>query len=668
MNSKRFLIIVSLLISFQLTKAQNCTSLGQNPETAFPVCGTAVFAQSSVGICGNRTIPTRCSGVSPFTDKNPYWYKFTCFQTGTLGFIITPNNLGDDYDWQLFDVTGRNPGDVYNDVSLFVACNWSGESGITGASPAGTSLIRCEGPGVPLFSSMPTIIQGRNYLLLISHFTDSQSGYSLSFGGGTASITDPTEPHLQSASAYCDGTALTVVLNKNMKCRTLSANGSEFSITPNIANVVSATGFGCTTGFDTDSLRLTLSAPLPPGNYTVNINPGSDGNTLLDNCDRAIPNGENIALTVYPIQPTPMDSITPLTCAPQTLQLVFRKNMKCSSIAPDGSDFLITGPYPVTIAGASGNCNNGVSPVININLSNPLYRAGTFTIRLRIGNDGNTLIDECGQETPAGQTISFTIKDTVNADFNYSIQLGCKQDTVRYRHNGANGVNVWLWTFGLPTPSGLQNPVVYYNYFGEQLTRLIVSNGFCTDTSYATVNLNNFLKAGFEGPRFICPNDPAVFVDTSIGNIRQWQWDFGNGVTYSGPNAPPQSYLVQTANYDVPVQLIVTDNIGCKDTAAMISTVVWNCYIAVPSAFTPNNDGLNDYLYPLNAYKAIDLKFSVYNRLGERVYYTEDWTRKWNGYFKGKPADTGTYVWMLTYIDADTRKKVFTKGSTVLIR
>lgn len=660
--------LLLFICSFNYSIAQNCTSLGQNPETAFPVCGTAVFSQSSVGICGNRTVPTRCSGVTPFTDKNPYWYKFTCFQTGTLGFVITPNNLGDDYDWQLFDVTGRNPSDIYNDVSLFVACNWSGEPGITGASSAGTSLIRCEGAGVPLFSSMPTIIQGRNYLLLISHFTDSQSGYSLSFGGGTASITDPKEPHLQSASAYCDGTALTIVLNKNMKCRTLSVNGSEFSISPNAANVISATGFGCTTGFDTDSLLLTLNNPLPPGNYTVTINPGTDGNTLLDNCDRAIPDGENIPLTVYPIQPTPMDSIAPLSCAPQSLQLVFRKNIKCGSIASDGSDFTITGPYPVTIATASGNCNNGVSNVVNLQLSTPLYRGGTFTIRLRTGSDGNTLIDECGQETPAGQTIQFTIKDTVNADFTYAIQLGCKTDTVRYRHNGANGVITWVWTFGLPDPSTQQNPVVYYNQFGEQPTQLIVSNGFCTDTSSKTILLNNFLKAGITGTRFVCPNDPANYTDTSIGNIRQWLWDFGGLSTYNGPQPPAQNYLSMPASYDVAVQLIVIDNIGCRDTAKFISTVVWNCYIAVPSGFTPNNDGLNDYLYPLNAYKALGLKFSVYNRLGERVFYTEDWTRKWNGWYKGKPADAGTYVWMLSYTDGDTGKNIFTNGTTILIR
>jgi hypothetical protein len=168
--------------------------------------------QFLVYICGNRVVASECLG-NIFTDKNPYWYKFTCFSGGTLGFLITPENLNDDYDWQLFDITNRDPSDVYSDPSLFVACNWSGESGLTGASSAGTSLVRCEGYGVPLFSSMPDLIVGHTYLLLISHFTDTQSGYALEFAGGTANITDPSEPHLSNAVATCDGTVISMSLN-----------------------------------------------------------------------------------------------------------------------------------------------------------------------------------------------------------------------------------------------------------------------------------------------------------------------------------------------------------------------------------------------------------------------------------------------------------------------
>ncbi len=669
--NRYFLLFLLFLIYGSNVKAQvTCTALGQNPQTAFPVCGTSVFTQSSVAICGDRPLVSRCSsGTITFTDKNPYWYKFTCFVSGTLGFVITPNNLNDDYDWQLYDITGRDPVSIYTDVSLFVACNWSGDPGITGASPAGTSLIRCEGPGVPLFSAMPTIVQGREYLLLVSHFTDSQSGYTLSFGGGTGSITDPTEPNLLNASAACDGTVIRVKLNKKMKCSTLAANGSDFTLNSPLSSVISATGIDCNTGFDTDSIQLTLNNPLPPGNYTLSIQNGSDGNTLLDNCDRSIAAGSNVSLIVFPIQPTPMDSLVTPGCAPQTLELVFRKPIRSNSIASNGSDFTVTGSYPVTVVSANGDCNNGLTSKIFVQLNAPLQRAGNFIIRLVSGNDGNTIIDECGQETPAGATLNFIIKDTVNADFRSQILLGCLEDTVRYFHNGNNGVNSWQWTFDNQSMSTVQNPVVFYTVFGTKETSLIVSNGTCSDTSLATVFLRNTLKAGFTGTELVCPTDNATFRDTSIGTIRNWWWDFGNGNSSTIKNPPPQTYLSTSgSNFTVPVQLIVENDIGCKDTAVGNVLVIWNCFIAVPSAFTPNGDGLNDYLYPVNAFKATNLQFSVYNRLGQRVFYTENFTRRWNGKFNGQDADPGTYVWILSYIQSDTGKKVFQKGTTVLLR
>ena len=129
MQSKLLLVLLVALLP-AAGQSQTCTARGQNPVTAFPVCGTDTFTQRSVPICGVRAIPTPCNDNVPYTDKNPFWYKFTCYTSGTLGFIITPFNLNDDYDWQLFDVTGRNPDDVYTDRSLFVSCNWSSRPGM----------------------------------------------------------------------------------------------------------------------------------------------------------------------------------------------------------------------------------------------------------------------------------------------------------------------------------------------------------------------------------------------------------------------------------------------------------------------------------------------------------------------------------------------------------
>ena len=673
-------ILVLLVVCFSIviiSKAQPvCTTLGQNPSTAFPVCGTTVFAQTTVPFCGGVNIPAPPCPRGPFSDKNPFWYKFTCFTGGTLGFLINPNTP-EDYDWELFDITGRNPNDVFSDASLIVAFNWSAEFQPTGTSNTlGTSLRECDGPGVNTYSSMPTLIAGHNYILLISHFTDTPNGYGLSFGGGTANITDPKEPHLESSRAACDGTQATIKLNKKMKCSSLTASGSEFTITPPLANVISAMALGCTTSFDMDSLILTLDAPLPPGIYSINIRNGSDGNTILDNCDRGIPVNESIPMIVYPLVPTPMDSISPLGCKPDEVVLVFRKNIKCSSIAADGSDFKITilaGSEPVTVVSASGNCNaDGLTPIIKVKLatalSAPIRTKGTYQIMLQTGTDGNTIIDECGQETPAGATLIFNTKDTVNADFSYAVKYGCDRDTINYFHNGNNEVNLWKWNFDRTRSSSQQNPRVLYGSFGLKKTYLIVSNGICRDTSDTVqIFLDNEVKAAFEATAIVCPNEFATFLNKSTGNIISWNWDFGNGTTSNLQNPSPQFYIPPRVTRDVYPRLIVQNNFGCFDTAIQKIVVPSSCYIAVPNAFTPNNDGLNDELFPLNAYKATDLLFRVYNRVGQLVFETRDWTKRWNGRFKEQPADLGTYVWILTYTNIDTGKRVQQKGTTILL-
>ena len=384
-SNKKILIYLLLFFLSRNSFSQTvCNGLGQNPQTAFPVCGTDTFKMASVPICGDRLVPGPCT-ASQVTDKNPYWYKFTCFSAGTLGFLIKPNTFSDDYDWQLFDVTNRNPADIYTDSSLFVSCNWSGEPGNTGASAAGTLPSVCgstgTGPALPLFSKMPSLLLGHNYLLLISHFSDSQSGYSLSFGGGSANITDPVIPNLLKARAACDGSSVSVKLNKKMKCSSLAANGSDFSISPAIAPIISAVGIGCSTGFDMDSVVLTLGGIVPPGNYSIRIETGTDGNNLLDNCDRGFPIGQSLPVTVYPLTPTPMDSISKIGCAPVVLELVFKDPMFCNSVAADGSDFVITGTQPISIVGATGVCSaNGLSQLVRVSLSAPIQRAGNFQI------------------------------------------------------------------------------------------------------------------------------------------------------------------------------------------------------------------------------------------------------------------------------------------------
>jgi gliding motility-associated-like protein len=653
-----------------------CTTLGQTPFTAFPICAKDTFVQTTVPICTNNNVTVKgCpSGGSSYQDKNPFWYRFTCYQSGTLGFLITPNDLGDDYDWQLYDITNvTDLNQVYTNTSLFVVANWSGSYGLTGASPKGTVSVECgsdPADNINTFSIMPSLIQGHIYLLLISHFSDSQSGYKLSFGTGTAVITDPTSPDLEKVQTSCDATSVSLKLNKKVKCNSLAPDGSDFVISPALASVVAVTGANCSSSFDMDSITITLSNALPPGNYSLVIKRGADLNTLLDDCDREIPQGNKLPFVIAALQPTPLDSIAPVTCAPSKLQLVFEKNINCNSIAPDGSDFVISGPAPVTVTAASGSCDaNNLSSTITLTLASPVVKGGSYKVTLATGIDGNTIIDQCGQETPVQSTVSFTVKDTVSADFNYQLLLGCKSDTVVFAHNGANGVNQWLWVFDANGASSQEDNTVIFSNFGDKLILLKVSNGFCSDSISKTISLDNTLKAAFETDNLLCPEDAAVFKNNSTGkNIIAYNWLFGDGSTSTLETPDPKKYPVLGIEKSYQVELIAEDSLHCFDTAVGSLKVLKTCYIAVPNAFTPNGDGLNDYLYPLNAFRADNMDFNVYNRLGQLVFHSTEWTQKWDGRINGQPQNAGAYVWTLRYTNHDTGKKVSLKGTSVLIR
>ena len=685
MTVKKLLVVVWVpllaVVSLRL-QAQSCTVLGQNPATAFPVCGSNIFVQDSVPLCDNGSVPVpNCStgaGQPTYDALNPYWYKFTCFSSGTLGLLISPNNPGDDYDWQLYDVTGQPLNAVYTDVSLVIADNWSGVTGNTGTSANASSLSECGSTNTtspPPFSKMPNLIQGHNYLLMISHFSGSgQSGYQLSFGGGTASITDTLQPAVTKVNAICQS-LLGVSLNKKMACASLTSSGSEFIITPAVpgVQVTSAVTASCSSGFDMDSITLTLSGNLPTGNYTLTIRDGTDANTLLDICGTPIPVGEAVKFPVAPPQPTPVGGLAAPGCAPDLLNVVFNgpTPIQCSSIAADGSDFALSGGTSVSVVGASAVCDSlGLTDTVVVQLSAPIKTLGNYQLSLKIGSDGNTLLNFCGLSTPS-ITVPFTTADTVSAAaYKARILYGCTQDTIEYTYPSLNEVDKWHWLLDGSDNSRVQNPPHrIYGTNGTETVTLAVSNGVCTDSISSVITLDNFSQVAFEAPMIICPKDYAKFINNSTGNwITTWNWSFDDG-TVSGQKDPPDHLFPPTGEESkYTVMLVTTDSIGCADTARQVIDVLKSCYIAVPGAFTPNGDGLNDYLYPLNALKAVNLQFRVYDRWGQMVFETTDWLKRWDGRIGGSLAPAGTYVWTLSYSDGETGKHIVQKGTSVLIR
>lgn len=638
---------------------QNCTNPGQTPVSAIYVCGTDVFTHQTEQFCGQTAIPVSCGPGFNYANRNPTYYRFACYNSGTLGLIITPLDAAADINWQLFDITSTNPVDIFTNPSMSVAGNWSPEPGVTGASSDGTASLVCFSPGANPFSTMPPIVGGRSYMLMVSNESATTGGFSIHFTGGTASITDPDEPGLRDAAVNCDRSSVRVRFNKSLLCQTIAFDGSDFDIPG--ALITAAIPWDCSSVFGTEVVTLLLAQPLAVGNHQVRVRTGTDGNTVKDICNRSVRVDETVSFVSGTLLPTPMDQVLFKPCSPDYIELVFSRKILCNSLAADGSDFIITGPQNLVpaIAPCSGSSNI-------IQLSLPAgAQPGTYQVQLAQGTDGNTIIDECGMETPAGAVLSFTLSRGVSAAFTKAGQTGCGAASIQFAHDGANGVNTWDWDFGAAGQSNLQFPLVNFPN-GSHAVRLVVSNGSCRDTASELVTVSKSLRAWFSLPPELCGGESLQVENQSTGSATSWLWDFGNGQVSVLKDPPPILFAPSAGDAYYTVKLIVTDNAGgCSDTVRQGFRLVGNCGFEVPTAFSPNGDGLNDLFSPLRPLRAQSMIFEVYDRRGFLLFRSRKWDQRWDGKVNGVNQPTGVYVWVFRYTDETGR--AHTKSGTVLL-
>ena len=91
----------------------------------------------------------------------------------------------------------------------------------------------------------------------------------------------------------------------------------------------------------------------------------------------------------------------------------------------------------------------------------------------------------------------------------------------------------------------------------------------------------------------------------------------------------------------------------------------------VPTAFTPNGDGLNDRFLPLGAFHDIkSYNLEIYNRWGERIYSSSQYKGEdagWDGTYNGNEFPSGAYVYIVKYSAADG-KEYKEEGTVTLTR
>lgn len=241
---------------------------------------------------------------------------------------------------------------------------------------------------------------------------------------------------------------------------------------------------------------------------------------------------------------------------------------------------------------------------------------------------------------------------------------GCQSLTVAFADQSSNidgSLTQWSWNFGNNQSSTNASPLYIYNDAGQYDVTLTVTSSFgCINSlqKQEFVWVHPLPKAGFDyTPKNGTIFNPEIsFSDLSSGAFK-WYYDFGDNSTTVIPS--PQHVYKEWGSY--PVAQVVTTNYGCTDTIT-ITVVIDSAYICyLPNAFTPNEDGINDYFF-CNGIGLKNYELNIYNRWGQIIFKGNN--LPWNGK-QGDRAIPGVYAYQ--FIITDIYNKIHIKTGAVSV-
>ena len=199
---------------------------------------------------------------------------------------------------------------------------------------------------------------------------------------------------------------------------------------------------------------------------------------------------------------------------------------------------------------------------------------------LNYANDGTYEIQliadgYCGPDTVS---TSVTVNPFPVADFSPDLPDGCEVLEMTFTNNSTPTANQ-DWNFGpnaTPTNSTDFNPgIVSFPDPGIEMIVLTIEENGCvsSDTNYIEVlplPIVDFVVTPDEG----CSDlDVVINNNSQDTGVEDFDWDFGNGNTFNGYNAPNQTYTAVQNDSIYEVQLVVTSGVGCADSLSQIVTV-----------------------------------------------------------------------------------------------
>ena len=134
--------------------------------------------------------------------------------------------------------------------------------------------------------------------------------------------------------------------------------------------------------------------------------------------------------------------------------------------------------------------------------------------------------------------------------------------------------------------------------------------------------------------------------------ISSWLWDFNDGETSTLENPshlfpePGQPYITLTAE----------DENGCECFIGKYIAIFNDNLCFIPTAFSPNQDDINDYFQPIISNLNQDnYILIIFDRWGKEIFKTSNYYEKWDGTNEGEITSIGTYIYKLNYQTSDGR-------------
>ncbi len=139
-------------------------------------------------------------------------------------------------------------------------------------------------------------------------------------------------------------------------------------------------------------------------------------------------------------------------------------------------------------------------------------------------------------------------------------------------------------------------------------------------------------------------------------NFNQYLWSTGAAVR--------QATVISPGIY----WLTVTDANGCTGTDTIsIYPKICMSGVYIPTAFTPNHDGLNDFFKATVFGKLLSFRLQVFNREGQLIFQTTDPHKSWDGSFAGLSYSTAAFAWQCSY-QLENQQPALQKGTVAIIK